>query len=424
VNLLATRPGRRLLFGCLYLSEGAPIGFIWWALPTILRASGWEVATITLMTSVLVLPWALKFLWSPLLDAVRTSPWSLRSWILAAQFLMGCSLLPLAFTGLSVDFGILFPLLLVHAIAGSTQDAAIDALAISSVPPVERGSINGWMQVGMLAGRSALGGGTLLMEQAWGQVATMLLLIGTIWFSSLLLLAAREVSSVGNKSPDPGGRWGSVVQGLRRAATQRAFRAGIAFALVAGAGFEAVGAVAGPYLVDRGWKEESVGVFFAIHAVFAMAAGALTGGAIADRWGARRAAGVALLLICTIVALVAAIDAVEASIDWTVGVLTLLYCCVGGFTASSYALFMGITDPRVGATQFSAFMGATNGCESLSAWAVGRMIPAVGYGVSFLTMGCLSLAALPLLRFLNPPSRGDGSLPLRSAADNGVRQAP
>jgi hypothetical protein len=29
--------GRRVLFGALYLSEGAPIGFVWIALPTLLR---------------------------------------------------------------------------------------------------------------------------------------------------------------------------------------------------------------------------------------------------------------------------------------------------------------------------------------------------------------------------------------------------
>jgi hypothetical protein len=38
-NLLATPGKRRVLFALLYFSEGAPIGYIWWHLPTRLRAA-------------------------------------------------------------------------------------------------------------------------------------------------------------------------------------------------------------------------------------------------------------------------------------------------------------------------------------------------------------------------------------------------
>jgi predicted MFS family arabinose efflux permease len=74
---------------------------------------------------------------------------------------------------------------------------------------------------------------------------------------------------------------------------------------------------------------------------------------------------------------------------------------IGWFTAASYALFMDWTDPRLGATQFSAFMGATNLCESWTAAVAGRMIPRYGYGASFgvlATIGALSLLLLTLTR--------------------------
>ncbi len=64
MDLLATPTRRKVLFAALYLSEGAPIGFIWWALPTRLRMAGVTVEQITLLTAVLVLPWAFKFLWA------------------------------------------------------------------------------------------------------------------------------------------------------------------------------------------------------------------------------------------------------------------------------------------------------------------------------------------------------------------------
>ena len=50
-----------------------------------------------------------------------------------------------------------------HALAASTQDVAIDALAIGAVPPQTRGRLNGAMQAGMLTGRSVFGGGMLIL---------------------------------------------------------------------------------------------------------------------------------------------------------------------------------------------------------------------------------------------------------------------
>ncbi|MBP1648048.1 MAG: RhtX/FptX family siderophore transporter, partial [Bacteroidetes bacterium] len=191
-NLLSSRRGRRILFTALYLSEGAPIGFIWWALPTKLRLAGIGLETITMLTSLLVLPWIFKFLWSPLIDAVQTSRWSLRSWILAMQMLMGCSLLPLLIWDMSADPARLIPFLLLLTTAAATQDAAIDALAIRTVPPGERGSVNGWMQLGMLVGRSALGGGALLLDQRIGPAAVVLLLVAVIWSGSILVFLSAE----------------------------------------------------------------------------------------------------------------------------------------------------------------------------------------------------------------------------------------
>ena len=84
-----------MLFAALYASEGAPIGFIWWALPTKLAEAGVEVSRITSITAVATLVWGLKFLWAPLVDAWRGPRWGYRSWIVSAQCGMAVALLPL-----------------------------------------------------------------------------------------------------------------------------------------------------------------------------------------------------------------------------------------------------------------------------------------------------------------------------------------
>ena len=65
---------------------------------------------------------------------------------------------------------------------------------------------------------------------------------------------------------------------------------------------------------------------------------------------------------------------------------------------------MDLTTPRLAATQFSAYMGATNGCESWSVLALGRLQPEVGYAGGFLLLALVSLGAVALVP-RGPPKR-------------------
>ncbi len=417
MNLLLTRAGRKILFGSLYLSEGAPIGFIWWALPTRLRVAGVSVEEITALTSLLVLPWVFKFLWAPLVDTLRSSRWTLRSWIITTQVTMGVSLLPLLFLTLERDFALVIPLLLLHAFAAATQDASIDALSIASVPSTERGAINGWMQAGMLAGRSLFGGGALLLTERVGEQAVIALLIAVVWSSMILVILSKSETALEmNEAPTISRRWSEFFVRFKEMLKQKTTWFGLLFALLSAAGFEAVGAVAGPYMIDRGISGEQVGFFFAIPVVVGMLGGALLGGYLSDRIGRGLAVAVFLVLFVLNIVVLAARDVMVSGQSewWIVALLSTLYVSIGMFTASSYALFMDITNPQLGATQFSAYMGATNGCESWSTLAVGRLHSAFGYPLAFIVMSCISLTALPLLRFISLAHTADGdkNLPL------------
>ncbi len=387
---------RRLLFAALYFSEGAPIGFLWWALPTRLRAAGVDVASIAALAGLLALPWAFKFFWAPAVDVLRSPRWTLRSWIVASQILMGLSLLPLLFLDLRADLSLVVAVCLAHAFAAATQDVAVDALAIGSIPAEERGALTAWMQGGMLLGRSLFGGGALLLEGALGGSAVILLMIASIWSSLVILLWSDEQESAAGPSKDGGLR--GFTQALRSAFSVRRTWQGLGFALLSGAGFELAGAVAGPFLLDHGASKTSVGWFLSLPVVAAMLAGAAAGGRLSDRLGRRLAAALALGLTCAAVLTLAAADAAGAGPRALIGLFTILYAAIGVFTAASYALFMELTDARLGATQFSAYMGATNACESWSAVLGGRLIAASGYPAAFAAMALLSLCALPLLR--------------------------
>jgi len=65
------------LLALLYFAQGLPSGLIAKALPALLRDQGVSLSLIG-FTSALALPWALKFLWAPLIDRYGTR----RQWLL------------------------------------------------------------------------------------------------------------------------------------------------------------------------------------------------------------------------------------------------------------------------------------------------------------------------------------------------------
>ncbi|HUF22937.1 MAG TPA: MFS transporter [Vicinamibacterales bacterium] len=391
--------GRAAVFTLLYAAEGAPIGFIWWTLPALLRAEGLPLEQITGLTALLLLPWIFKFAWAPLVDALRSRWWGFRAWIVTAQALMGLSLVPLVWLHPAEHFHVWRWLLLAHAFCAATQDVAIDALAINSVPPGERGFLNGCMQAGMLTGRSVFGGGALFAAAWLGRDWMIAMLVAWIWISLPVALFLKEPAA---REP-VAARARELRRVLASIAQSKTLWMGVAFALTSAAAFEATGQLAGPFLIDRGVPASTIGVFFGVFVVGAMLVGGLIGGRLSDRWGRLRSVAVFLAgFVGVIVALAAADLGGGRHPIVLMALLTAMYFFIGLFTAASYALFMDLTDPRLAGTQFSTFMAATNGCESWSALAGGRIAGGAGYPAAFLVMSAVSLLSLGLLGALRP----------------------
>lgn len=384
------------------------MGFLWWALPVQLAEAGVGAGDVARLLSLLVLPWGLKLFWAPLVDVARGPRFTTRHWILCAQLAMALTLLPLLWLDPVADLGWVTVTLMLHAVAASTQDGAIDGLAISSVPPAERGAVNGWMQVGMLSSRALFGGGALLVSQALGQGALVLALIVLLVGSALLLTRVRLDT---RPPPDPAGpaaRLGRLARAIGRGLRRSDTWAGLALVLVAGAGFKSLTALAGPLLVERGADRASLGIFFGVVAVVAMATGSLLGGRLADSW--RRLPAVALgeglaALLVLAVGLVVLRNPGPGALVILQVLLGLLYVAIGIATAALYALCMDLTEPSVAVTQFSLFMAGINLCEAWSTAVLGLAVEAWGYGPAICAMALPSLAVLVVLRGMGGAGR-------------------
>ncbi|QDV06648.1 muropeptide transporter [Planctomycetes bacterium Poly30] len=399
-------PGRRrrqLFFALLYFSEGAPIGWLWWTLPTQLRRAEISVVEITALTSALAIPWSLKFLWAPAVDLLRGPRFGLRGWVILAQLGMIATLVPILGLDPANDWGLLYGLLLTHAFFAATQDVAIDGWAIRAVPEEERGELNAAMQVGMIGGRVLFSSGVLYLSagDANGVAVPMLLAVlgitlAMVVFAPLSASPAREGAHVEERPS-----WRSTLAALRSLITSRSVLRLVAVALIGGAGFEAAGSLSGSWLVDRGLTDDGIATFRLISAGL-MAAGAVAGGWLAGRVGALRATSLTLVSVALVVAVAALLNA--GSPPLALAGYGGVYLALGAMTAASYALFMGHAAGPLAATIFSAFMGMTNACEAWAGRVAGILQADHGYGAAMMAMAAASLIALVPLRGLRNTS--------------------
>src|SRR5215207_6839007 len=166
-DLLSTRRGRLAAFFLLYLTEGIPVGFTAVAVAAQMRRQGLSPAQIGTFVATLYLPWSWKWAMGPVVDLVYSERLGRRrGWILGAQLMMALTLL----AAMPVDFVTRLTafswIILAHNCFAATQDVAIDALAVATLPPEERGTANGLMFSGAYLG-SAVGGSGALFLSSW-----------------------------------------------------------------------------------------------------------------------------------------------------------------------------------------------------------------------------------------------------------------
>lgn len=404
-SLANSKNGRRLLFFLLYIGEGAPIGFIWWALPTLMSSAGVGTVQIAELGAIVVLPWAMKLFWAPLVDILQFPKWTLRHWIIICQIGMGCTLLPLANLDWASDFNLIRSLLIAHAIFAATQDVSIDAWAIRSTNADEHGTINGFMQMGMLTGRWLFASGYLLLSSVFPQSTLVYCLVAVIWLTSFAVLLNPDSKLIVHTTASIKSSFINFNKLLFKVLKSRVTWAGLTFAALAGCGYHAATAVLGDYFLKRGLTETDVANFYSVNIV-GLFIGSYLGGFIADRFGHRKTSAVFLVLMSITVLFISYFDHFTgSSADTTIYYLfQLLHLEIGLFVAASYGLLMDITDKQLGATQYSAFMGAVNICESWSAFGFARAFEKTNsYAISFGIFALVSLAALLVLPFLRKP---------------------
>jgi PAT family beta-lactamase induction signal transducer AmpG len=402
-NLLATRRGRLATFFLLYITEGVPLGFAAVALATQMRRQGVGAGAISAFVGAIYLPWAFKWLMGPIVDVVASERFGRRrGWILSMQAGMVISLLAIQYVGVGAGIQLLTMLIIIHNIFAATQDIAIDALAVGVLKPDERGLAGGLTFAAAYLGQAVGGSGALWVASRMGFGAAFYFVAASILLVTLLVVVPLREPRVERGEVAGSSRGarivaeirGFVVEAWRSFTATRAARVGLLFAVMPGGAMALGLALINTVAVDVGFTDSQIATL-TLATTVAAAAGCVVGGWLSDRVGRRGALAwfIASMspptlwlawalwhghVIMPVAEQLRASQVIPAMVTTTLWIATIVYSIGNGLMyGARAALFMDISNPRVAATQFTAYMALLNLGIAVSArwqgWAVERL---------------------------------------------------
>lgn len=354
---LADRRSLRLFTLCaLYVAQGIPWGFMATTLPGYLTSRGVDAEIVGAMLSFTTLPYAFKWVWGPVIDAVQIPRFGRRRpWIIFAQAMMALTLIALVMFDLGSDVKLLTWTILIHTVFNSLQDVAVDALAIDLLPENERGRANGFMYACKYGG-GILGGFGVAKLIAYTNLDTALV-VQTIILGAIMLVPLLVKERAGETPPRERGLAVALAQAfsLRSPIVAVLLMLGANFALAVSA------ATAFPLFIGNlGWTNDDLAVITGGWGLAVGGACAAATGFFLDKFGRKTVAAFASCMLA-----VGWITFSLLSDHWTNR--TLVYAIgfyenawVGVWSVSLLALCMDLSWPRVAGSQFTAYMALSN----------------------------------------------------------------
>ncbi len=350
--------------------SGLPLALTASTLSAWLMESGVDKTSIGLFAAVAT-PYALKFLWAPLMDAMpfpllSTLLGRRRGWILATQITLVLSILGLGLASPAVNPWMTALMALIVAVCSASQDIVIDAYRVEILTPEQQGMGAAMVQYGYRFGMLASGAGALALADHISWMATYMIMAGVMGVGMLVVLFSPEPEVSAAVKPVPAGHWlrDTLVAPFADFMTNRHWVHLLLFIMLYKLGDAFLGIMTNPFLLEIGFTKTDIATVVKVYGLAATLIGVFLGGVMTLRLGTVRT-----LMICGIGhALTNLMFLVQARAGADIHILALgisLENLSGGMTASAFVAFIsGLTHARYTATQYAllsslAAMGRT-----------------------------------------------------------------
>lgn len=382
-----------LAFG---FSSGLPLYLTDVTLQTWLAFEGVPRETIGLLALV-GWPYALKFLWAPLLDRF-TIPFlgRRRGWMALTQTLLLASIAAMAWARPAEGVALLAGLAVFVAFLSATQDIAVDAYRTDVLEPREMGAGAGIFVTGYRIALAWTGGAAVIMAGyvPWSRVYLIM--------AGCMLVGI--VASVGAPEPrDAGQPPATLRDAVLRPASEFFSRLGarralmvLAFVAIYKLGDNVVSVMTAPFLVQIGFSAQSIGAVRGFMGLIATVVGVLAGGAYISQIGIVRALWVFGLLQAATNLSYFALAEVGPSQSLMVLTINLEYFAQGLGTAGLVAFLMSLCNRRFSATQFALLSSVMALNRIVGSVPSGFIATAAGWPLFFLISVLMAVPGLAL----------------------------
>jgi len=374
------------LFSSLYFSQGIIYALATVIINVYLDNQGVPDTIIGLIIAIVYIPWVVKFFFGGIVDHFIKI--GRRKFIIFGGCLSVISFFILSFIDPNTSI-VLFTLILLIASSGiAFLDVSADAWAIEITDEKERGKINGVMFAGLFLGMAVTSIVIGSIAENYGYpfsfIITALIVLVIIAFP--IFVEDTVIPKRKEKMKK------LLITEFKKPNTQLI----TIFLPISAISFGLLAVVVPQYMNDV--LMLSVGQIGLLMAVGPLATvfGNIVGGFLADHWGRKESLYLTLSLnLFFAAALVFADTWQKLAIIWLI--VGFLH---GGHYSAFGALSMDVTNPKVGASQYSIMMGIGNAGEMTGTFSSGILISSLGFSRVFLYSGIVYGPALLILRFI------------------------
>ncbi len=338
----------------LYFVEGIPYFIVNTISLIMFKDMGMDNGTLSLLTSLISLPWVVKPLWSPFVDIFRSKRW----WIVTMQVLMLAAIGLIAATVRMSTFTLTLILFIVAAFASATHDIAADGFYMLALDKRQQSAFVGirstFYRIASVFGQGVLVVMAGMLEKSLGDIPAAWSVTMIVSASILALMAlyhafilprpaddrnAGEVRTAADVVREFGEAFASFFR-------KKGIWIAIAFMLLYRLPEAFSVKMLFPFFRDPveagglGFTTDMYGVVFGTFGVIALLAGGILGGLAAARLGLRKCLWPMALSLALPCAVYLYMSIAQPESLWTVGACVVFDQFGYGFGFSAYMLYM------------------------------------------------------------------------------------
>lgn len=384
-----------IALACLYVSQLIPGHFAANAMPVIMRNEGFSLQSIGLI-GVISMPWALKFLWSPLVDRYGRGKNHYKKWIFSMQIIFALLTFAVSFLSLGNSFMLVLSLMTFSYFFASTQDIAVDGFAVKTLEQKERGIGNGIQagcnMLGIVLGASI--GLILYIKTSWQITLTTMFVITLLLSVPLMFTKEKDSDTTIERAS-----YADMVSFFRRKEILNL----LPVMLLAFAGCFCALMMIKPLLIDQGYSWTFISLAIGFYPLAGLPA-ALTAGIIVSKYGRRKVLYTSIIFQAIACSLLIPVTSKIGGAVLIQFVLLMIFISFSTLMTVFNTIAMDFARTGREGMDFTMFMSLTFLGGTIVATGSGALADRIGYQGLFATASVLCIVVLFL--FINLFRRG------------------